>query len=499
MSTAGICTNLILSTLASVGAAIILLSLPLDLFFQQIIAYPASNIIDIYSNATIARTINYDPDRERQWRGGPPSAGGDFVTPEDTQMDAFLYPYWVRSGVVPGVPFSCPTGNCSYDPFETIAADFQCRELPLGFLEFGCKNTSAEWHSTVGYGGPGENPNMTSCGYYLNVPGGMPQLMSGYEVEPDNTIGEILATRFYALADIMTNEEPFNGSIIFPEVSHPIIDFVFASTPGGFDGARRNETPVVQECEVHWVVKTVKSEVVGGTLFEEAIQTRQFESTTEYTWDPEDSNVYLADFAMTIPDPHSVTGDTSTYQLSNTTARKVNSVWSQIAPSSYTLPSAKNPAKTGKVLKIWWLYNPPHLVLVNEPDLPWDTPHNATQHLAEAVKVMNQVIRQNTLSASHRQDVAVGLAYKTVILVDIRWQWITLPIGLLVFSLLFLAITMWRSAKDKDAIGIWKTSALAILVNGLGDDVQGFVGGGNKKQGYVRRKAKDIKVQLDDD
>jgi hypothetical protein len=478
------------------------LSLPLDLFFQQIIAYPSTNIIDVGSNATIARTINYDPDRERRWGGGPPTedgTGGDFETPEDTQMDAFIYPYWQRSGVDTGIPFTCPTGNCTYDPFETVAADFQCRAMPSDFLEFGCKNTSAEWLSTVTYAGPGANPNITSCGYYMNIPGQVPQLMSGYEVEADGAIGEVLATRFFALTDVLTNELFFDGSIHFKDIDHPVTDFVLASTPGGFDGAKRNETPVVQECEIHWVVKTVKAEVRGGQLFEESTAVHQFPSSTELTWDPEDSNVYAAEFALTLPDPHSVTGETSTYQVSNTTGRKVNQVWVQIAPSTYTLPSERNPAKTGRVLKYWWLTATPRLALINEPDLPWDTPHNATDHLAQAVKVMNQVIRRNTLSASHRHDVAVGLAYKTVVLVDIRWQWITLPVALLLFSLVFLATTMWRSSKDREAIGIWKTSALAILVNGLGDDVQSFVGPGSKKQGYVRRKAKDIKVQLDDD
>jgi hypothetical protein len=487
------------SSLASVGAAIILLSLPLDLFFQQIIAYPSRHIVDVSSNATIARTINYDPDREREWQGGLPNGGGDFTTPQDTQMDAFLYPYWVRSGVIPGIPFNCPTGNCTYDPFETVAADFQCKDLSQDFLEFGCKNTSAEWHSTVLYSGPGQNPNMTSCGWYLNVPDQLPQLMSGYEIDADGQVGEVLATRFFALTDILTNTLYFDGSIQFQDVPHALVDFVLVSTPDGFDGARRNATPVIQECEVHWVVKTVKSEVVDGELFEETMTVRQFESTTELTWDPDDSSVYAADFSMTLPDRHSVTGGESTYQVSNTTARKVNQVFMQMAPSTFLLPSEKNPVKTGPVLKVYWLGEYNRLVIVNEPSLPWDTPHNVTDHMAELVLVMNQVIRRNTLSSSHRQDVSVGLAYKTVIIVDIRWEWITLPVALLVFSLIFLVTTIWRSSKDKENIGIWKTSALAILVNGLGEDVQGFVGAGNKKQGYVRRKAKDLKVQLDDD
>ncbi|KIW04791.1 uncharacterized protein PV09_03978 [Verruconis gallopava] len=486
-------------TLASVGAAIILLSLPLDLFFQQIIAYPSVNIVDPQANATIARTILYNPDQEREWQGGPPADGGNFATPEDSQMDAFLYPYWLRTGVVPGIPFDCPTGNCTFDPFETLGVDFQCKPLPLDLLEFDCKNTSAEWLSTVAYGGPGQNPNVTSCGYYLTPPGYMPQLMSGYEITVDGSVGEVLSTRFFAMTDIYTGVPFFNGSILFPQIKHPINDFILVTTPGGFDGAVKNVTPEIQECELHWVVKTVQSQVVNGQLFEENIKTWEFESNVTSTWDLQDPTVYQASFFMTLPDKHSVTGPTSTYGLTNTTGRKVNDVWAQIAPSTFTRPSASNPAKTGPVLKIWWLYSPPHLVIVTEPKLPWEPWANVSDHMAQAITVMNQVVRRNTLSSTGTHDVSVGVATRAVTIVDIRWQWITLPVALLVFALIFLITTMWRSSKDKEQIGIWKTSALAILFNGLGEDVQGFVGPGNKSQGYVRRKARDIKVQLDDD
>ena len=114
-----------------------------------------------------------------------------------------------------------------------------------------------------------------------------------------------------------------------------------------------------------------------------------------------------------------------------------------------------------------------------------------------AVAGMNQVMRRNTLSATYRHDVAVGLAWKNVVIVRIRWQWITLPAALVIFALVFLATTIWRNSKEK-SIGVWKTSALAVLFNGLGDDVQGHVGS-TEKQSQVRAQARDLKVHLADD
>jgi hypothetical protein len=117
--------------------------------------------------------------------------------------------------------------------------------------------------------------------------------------------------------------------------------------------------------------------------------------------------------------------------------------------------------------------------------------------MAKAVTGMNQVMRRNTLSETHRHDVAVGIAWKNVVIVRIRWQWITLPVALVVFALIFLTTTIWRNSKEK-SIGVWKTSALAILFNGLGEDVQSFMGSGHE-QGYVRARAREMKVQLEDD
>ena len=85
--------------------------------------------------------------------------------------------------------------------------------MPLSTLELDCKNTSGEWLSTVTYEGPGLSPNVSSCGWYLNVPDAQSQLMSGYEVRPNGNVGEILDTRMFPFSDIWSNQQYFDGSI----------------------------------------------------------------------------------------------------------------------------------------------------------------------------------------------------------------------------------------------------------------------------------------------
>jgi hypothetical protein len=106
-----------------------------------------------------------------------------------------------------------------------------------------------------------------------------------------------------------------------------VVDFLLVSTPDTFAGALRNETPVVKECEVHWVVKKLKASVYNGILAEEALETLQFENHWATPWDEVDPNWYRANFSMVLPDPHSVTGPFSEYRVDNTSARRVWQAW----------------------------------------------------------------------------------------------------------------------------------------------------------------------------
>lgn len=429
-------------TLASVGAAIILLSLPLDLFFQQIVSYPAKALIDSTSNATISRGIFFDPRQDDYYIPGEGWGGGEL-----TSLDGLLAPFLFGNGTkTAGVQFNCPTGNCTYDSFYTLSADYSCTELPSTFLEFGCKNTSAEWLSSVNYEGPRTSPNVTSCGFYMNVPNNPPQLMSGYEITANGSVGEILASRSFALSDVFTNEQFFGGSLKYKDVQNPIVDFIIASTPNRFEGARQNSTPVVHECEIHWVVKKVQSKVESGVLTEEALETLQFESQVATPWDPEDSIVYQASFSMELDDPHSVMPNKkSTFGMSNDTARSVWQNWALYHPFTETLPTDDNPISSIPVIKYAWLSN--HIRKLYA-EVPYDVPHNVTEVIGAQVRVMNEFVRENESSASLSQEVSVGTAIRYVVIVHIRWVWITLPAALLLFSLIFLTATVHKKAVE---------------------------------------------------
>lgn len=298
------------------------------------------------------------------------------------------------------------------------------------------------------------------------------QLMSGYELSADGSIGEVLSTIIFPLMDSKTNEPHF-PSLGF-EVDGPIVHFILVSTPGGFAGALRHNTPVVTECEVHWVVTKVEAEVSSGILSETVLDTLSFKVTDpdnpHSPWDGIYPDRWFRHISMTLADRHSSTGQ-SKFGPDNNTAMRVWGVWTEIAPSTFNLPGQSSPINMGPVQKPLWSSDNPSLYAVSESALPWDTPNNVSQHMAKIIKVMNQGIRGNTRpqrSAEGRgREIVVGQAWVHVRFVKVNWSWIVIPLTFLLVSGFFHFATVVRTSKGPTGIG--KAPGLVHLFDDAGE------------------------------
>jgi hypothetical protein len=89
-----------------------------------------------------------------------------------------------------------------------------------------------------------------------------------------------------------------------------------------------------------------------------------------------------------------------------------------------------------------------------------------------------------------------GLALSLESYVHVRWGFVALPVATVVFTALFLGMTMYRSWRTQTRL--WKSNVLATLVHGLDHDAR-------KEFEYLdglidqQKKAKRVKVQLDED
>jgi hypothetical protein len=420
----------------------------------------------------------------------------------DLSMTSAIYPSLLFGKALPLPPvLNCPSSNCTFDPFQSLGVCGTCKEMP-DLLKFGCFPVLSDWQRDND-----TNPflldqnnntlvvNVTTCGYYLMPDGMQPILMTGYSTESpvNGKPQELLGGRMVPLRDLWTRQPLYpNGTLAFHEIQNPIADFITAFVPGGGAGAYLNHTPVVHECNVNWCLQTIQSKVDGIHLKEEVTATRRLDTNfVARPWD--DPRVYRPSFNLTVPAISATDGTATNFGVSNITARAVIQAWEIFVPSSWTAFSA-----TGDLFaKIGWRGSEWRL----EPERanPW-LGNNPVQHIQDMAKAMSIALRRTPKATTDDFDLITGKTWEPRVHVHIRWPWIVLPALLLLISFVFLILTMARSSKDDRGIGIWKTSALAVLFNGLGDDVQHMMGGeAPAKMGQARTTAKNLTVHLDQD
>jgi len=285
------------------------------------------------------------------------------------------------------------------------------------------------------------------------------------------------------------------GTINFQNIQNPIVDFIVSNNPNGKDGALNDLAPDIRECAISWCVKTMQTSSVYGQYTDKIMNTSQLNTNDAALPWIHDGGIYFPQFNLTLPDAYANGGQT-TYGSGNLSTRSVIEAFQDFMPASWGI--LNNGTKNDLEVKYDWEYGwenaPPSQFVV--PNTTWNGA-NLTERIGGLADSMTNIIRQLTINDSGLLENVPGIAYTTEVQVELRLQWAALPGGLLLFSLIFLLSTVWRTT-DADKVGIWKTSALAMLFNGIGDDIQSTLG--NKvRTGDARTRAKDMMVQLDDE
>jgi hypothetical protein len=480
--------------LAALGALIMLCSLALDPFFQQVVDFPERWALRRDLSSAIPRLTYYDPLDVPEW----------FHHEEQLVLDSAIYPV-VKSyfygngsepvefgnGTRPDVPLSCPTSNCTWPEYETLAVCSRCEDVSESLdIVLTCLNTTIDW--SANWTGPIKDdpyPNGTVCGYFLNATSETPFLLSGYifnESDPNNTFGEALMMRTVPLTDFDTKEPLYGqGSIRFKTTLNPLLDTLISSVNDGVAGVYRNETPSVHECMLTWCVQSIRSSYAWG-IYSENVTSEYWETTSDpipWPWQAYeiDTGTYLIyDTDITLTSPSSGV----TYGLSNDTLLPVISIFDDLFPAFYTAEDEK----IEPLLRYHNFFDGPWTRTLQFN--PWLAPNNVTRHMERLATSITNVMR-----SSNKKDMIPGNAFSRENYVDVRWQWLTLPLGLLSIALIFLSATIAKSASERDRVGVWKTSAYATLLYGLPDEMQNKITRSGST-GTPRSKAKELKVKL---
>ena len=382
--------------------------------------------------------------------------------------------------------------------YDTLGVCSQCEDVS-SLLTYACLNTTIDWTVDLegGYNAQKAFVSGTMCGYFLNAttPNEQPILMSGHLVNRDGSPGETLLMRTLPLTTIV-DYEPFygNGSVRFKDLRNTIADVLIVSAANGSASAvHQRIPPVAQECVLSWCVKTIRSSYDWGKYTEEVIDT--FHNTTagplpwvaipfQTEFQNGTDNYYLQNISINLgqtPEGRNISG----YGTSNGSASVIYQGFQDIFPAVTT---ASEEFATPMMRWKTWSKGPAwNRVLVFNP---WLAPNNVSRHMERLAEAMTNVIR----SAGSKEMLA-GKAFSKENYVDVRWEWLTLPLGLLGLSFIFLAATIFKSSIEKEQVGVLKNSAILTLLYGVSDEIRGKLTR-SSSTGTPRHKAKELKVKL---
>jgi hypothetical protein len=234
-----------------------------------------------------------------------------------------------------------------------------------------------------------------------------------------------------------------------------------------------------------WCVQSIRSSYAWG-IYSENVTSEYWETTSDpipWPWQAYeiDTGTYLIyDTDITLTSPSSGV----TYGLSNDTLLPVISIFDDLFPAFYTAEDEK----IEPLLRYHNFFDGPWTRTLQFN--PWLAPNNVTRHMERLATSITNVMR-----SSNKKDMIPGNAFSRENYVDVRWQWLTLPLGLLSIALIFLSATIAKSASERDRVGVWKTSAYATLLYGLPDEMQNKITRSGST-GTPRSKAKELKVKL---
>ena len=431
--------------LASLGATITILSLALDVMFQQIIAYETRNS-QTGGFTTIKSTLLYDPDVE----GGIYSKVPDMVRAASYTGLYFSGNFsnaFQASMLYPQV--ECASGNCSYPIFDSLAVCNVCTNVTDDLQVF-IDDPPETSRSSVFLGSANYTlPNGFNTGW-----------MNSSRTRP----GYISSGRVSSTVRVRA---PF-----------PILNFTQVTFNPNSTGI---PTATATECALHWCVNRYKTSVQAGVLSEEVISSNtasgpevmQFYSIRG----PPDTNISLSLWNDNTSGWGNPTGsypcgriqvDPAYCPTSNgkTALKQIDGAGLVGLEASKHLGSYLGDLLTGYsslVLNTGAEIQP---MSYNESDVVrrLHRTDNATLSMDILARSLTTAIREYVRSRATGHVIINGWNWKSEVHVRVRWPWMTLPVLLEISTLGFLLITIWATHSAKT--DLWKNSSLAVLFHG---------------------------------
>ena len=458
--------------MASIGAIVTVLALGVDPIVQQTLSIKV-DVVNSTESATIGRAqsfVQWDP--KNYLVHTSLASGINSVPPPDSQV--LLPPTDMVAAMFDGMfsgtsgsdassfrpNLSCPTGNCTFPAFQTLAICSECEDIT---------NALSESCHSVGSGGiEGPPYAATFCEYSL--PNGL---------KMNKTFGPSTVATNGSLAPVGPLRSPqtvlnftriWSGAPVTaaPDPGPPY-DYNISVMGKANAAALSTKDVAATECFLYWCVNTMQAVVVNGQLSETKIDSWHDKPTLQ-----------LDDFGSRFP---FLSSETETWYL------KAPSLKPNDSPSDFVIARYASQALSD------WLVS--HLTISTgrdfgdtgvDDDYPTDPSHreyekqrllletNITAMFENLAASMSRNLRSTSIdsqrvSPASQSVVGVGPASGTAtsweILISVRWPWLAFPVTLLLIALVFFVLTLLSTSRHK--LEVWKLSPFPLIFNRVDD------------------------------
>ena len=383
------------------------------------------------------------------------TSGEDIIAPDRLMQDV-VFSYMVNNGTNRDINVFCPSADCAWKPFDTLAMCSSCTDVS-DILTLACLEESGDWRRNASVNE--ETSRSFSCGYFANATSDDPVLMTGYALNTSSAPAEpleYLLMRSLNMQDVNVDKTYWGGSINYASAPFPLVDFVQVATPN-VESIMNSTPPVARECVVQWCTKRIIASYEAGEYTEQVLSEAY---DTEAVFDAlqfgEDMFfTYSKNISISPPDSN------VEYKVPNSTVLSTVFLFQEFFPSY--LVAANNSATP--------LLRTRNLV----GDFPrhWLYPTNifsAFEAGNEYIQNMTHALTNTIRSYPGTSELFRGSGGMETY-ISVRWPFLTLPILLLCLALVLLAVVILQQRKEED-IGIWKASVLAVLAHRLPDRVK---------------------------
>ncbi|KAI0509150.1 hypothetical protein F5B22DRAFT_649197 [Xylaria bambusicola] len=431
------------SLLGSFGAFVSIIVLLLGPFAQQIVVYQTREAESL-EGASVSRALNYTG----ALPGTSSSTGFVPILPLKSAVYNGLFAENGRPEA--SLAFDCQSGNCTFDPYDTLGVCAQCVDL-TPFIQEYCAAGRASGN----------------CGW---------QVPQGAELA-DST--EVFS---------MTSQIP---SARGDQPHSSIVRLIFMGTEA-YNGRAGEVNPWARQCTLSACVQTLETTISNGVLDEKTVDIRTNTTVLDNTDlnDGYDHNVYVdgkdgTQYKLSIEAMLAMRGWFSTLFTNGSASRSTSAYNRTITDNSVVvnltvgISSGETFFDSDIVTAFYWNY----YEYANGLDL-----------------LVNDTATSMTVAFRSFSGAAPvsGRAVYTESYVQVRWSFAIVPIFVVIGAAIFLLAMIYQSRKS--ATQVWKSSALAMLFHGLDENAKNhFMHARSLQEQNAQARATKVQLEESDD